>query len=127
MLYNIHLHPISVREPGVSSSSYNAALPDAHIQVQVPYPPAHHLQPIIYPSSTCSYCCGSRCSHNVPCSAALLLAMAGNTPSIWPRLLFMLSMWLPICCDSVSSSSSFRSYTAVSTHSNLAFKSHREE
>lgn len=62
-----------------------------------------------YPSNTLSYFSSSRCFSSTCCSAALLVMIAGTTPPICCRLPFMLSMWLPICFESPTSSSSSRS------------------
>ena len=109
---NIHSHPSRHESHGYQTISIPKPATQRHTQV-----PGTHITS--HPSSTCSYCSGSRYSHSVPCSAALLLAMAGTTPSIWLRLLRMLSMWLPICCPSATSSSSCKSYanTLISTTS----------
>ena len=81
-------------------------------------PPDPFSPPCPYPKTAWSYCEESRYSCRTPCKAALLFEIAGRTPSICCRFPFKLSIWLPICCDSDTSLSSFKScwFTHVSRH-----------
>jgi len=81
-------------------------------------PPGPFSPPCPYPKTAWSYCEESRCSCRTPCKAALLFKIAGRTPSICCRFPLKLSIWLPICCDSDTSLSSFKScwFTHVSRH-----------